>query len=93
MLYAVNGLQQEPVTAAEIDDERKDEMPVTDNELIERAAGLGIIISPAAVAADARKLLLRSGIHTPTALQQATAERGAIEAFLFEAKRSRKEES
>jgi len=53
---------------------------VSDNELIERAAGLGIVISPAAIDADANELLRRSGIFDrPTSAQQRTARRAAIE--------------
>jgi len=62
---------------------------VSDDEIIERAAANGIPISPAAIRAEANKLLRRSGILEPTLQQEAIARRGAIESYLLDVKASR----
>jgi hypothetical protein len=64
----------------------KTNKPITTDELVERAASQGIIVSSAAIRADARKLLKRSGIHSPSPEQSAVAERAAVEGYLLAAK-------
>jgi hypothetical protein len=61
---------------------------VSDDELVERALAKGIVISPAAIAAESRKLLQKSGIYSPTETQLATARRGAIESYLLNVRAS-----
>ncbi len=66
-------------------DEQADK-PISTDELVERAAAQGIILSSAAIRADASKFLKRSGIFNPSLAQMATAERAAVEHMLLDVK-------
>jgi len=61
-------------------------MTITEGELLERAEDAGIPISPAAIKAEASKLLQRSGIRNPSAGEISAARRAAIEGYLLEVK-------
>jgi hypothetical protein len=75
--------EQEETKVSSTDEANKS---ISTDELVERAAAQGIVISSAAIRADAAKILKRSGIYSPSPDQMATAERAAVEHYLFAVK-------